>query len=168
MRKIENNYAFIDSQNINLGIRELGWRLDFRKLRIYLQEKYAAQKAHLFIGYLPENKNLYLSLERYGYMLVFKEVVRNNHGTVKGNVDAELVLQTMIDYEDYDKAIIVSGDGDFACLAHYLGGNKKLEAIIVPDQKKYSGLLKRASEGKVYFLSKAKANLEYLKIKSPA
>jgi len=38
MLKQENNYAFIDGQNLNLGIRELGWKLDFKKLRIYLRE----------------------------------------------------------------------------------------------------------------------------------
>ena len=62
MEKKENNYAFIDSQNVNLGVEELGWKLDFRKLRIYLQEKYSVKTAYLFIGYLPENKNLYSSL----------------------------------------------------------------------------------------------------------
>ena len=37
MRKKENNYAFIDSQNLNLSIRALGWKLDFRRFRIYLR-----------------------------------------------------------------------------------------------------------------------------------
>jgi len=35
-----NNYAFIDSQNLNLSIREQGWVLDFKKFRIYLKDKY--------------------------------------------------------------------------------------------------------------------------------
>ena len=29
MNKSPNNYAFIDSQNLNLGIRELGWKLEY-------------------------------------------------------------------------------------------------------------------------------------------
>ena len=43
----------------------------------------------------------------------FETNVRASDGTVKGNVDAELVLHTMIEYKHFDKAIIVSGDGDF-------------------------------------------------------
>jgi uncharacterized LabA/DUF88 family protein len=39
-------------------------------------------------------------------------------GRVKGNVDAELVLHTMIEYDNYSKAIIISGDGDFFCLVN--------------------------------------------------
>ncbi len=38
MRKKENNYAFIDGQNLNLGIKSLGWKLDFIRFRRYLKE----------------------------------------------------------------------------------------------------------------------------------
>ncbi len=92
MQKELKNCAFIDSQNVNLGIRELGWKLDFRKFRIYLKEKYAVKQAYLFIGYLPENQDMYNSLQKYGYLLVFKPVLKSKDGEVKGNVDADLVL----------------------------------------------------------------------------
>ncbi len=98
MQQKENNYAFIDSNNLNLAIQEIGWKLDFRKFYIYLKEKYGVQKAYLFIGYLPENQNLYRSLQEFGYVLIFKPIMRHSDGDVKGNVDAELVLQMMIDY----------------------------------------------------------------------
>ena len=35
----ENNFSFIDSQNLNLGVQSLGWKLDFRRFRIYLKQK---------------------------------------------------------------------------------------------------------------------------------
>ena len=92
MKKPRNNFAFIDSQNVNLGVQELGWKLDFKKFRIYLKEKYSVRKAYLFIGYLPENQNLYRSLQEFGYVLIFKPIMRNSDGEVKGNVDAELVF----------------------------------------------------------------------------
>ena len=47
-KKKINNYAFIDSQNLNLAIRELGWKLDFARFRVYLSEKYHVTKAYLF------------------------------------------------------------------------------------------------------------------------
>ncbi|KKP92579.1 MAG: hypothetical protein UR98_C0023G0008 [Parcubacteria group bacterium GW2011_GWA1_36_12] len=43
-------YAFIDSQNLNLGIKSQGWKLDWRKFRQYLRNKYSVVKAYLFIG----------------------------------------------------------------------------------------------------------------------
>ena len=39
MKKPQNNYAFIDGQNLNLSIQRLGWKLDFRKLRVFLSER---------------------------------------------------------------------------------------------------------------------------------
>ena len=79
------------------------------------------------------------------YILIFKEILINKEGVVKGNCDAELVLQAMIDYQKYKKAVIVTGDGDFACLVRHLKKQKKLEKLLVPNMKKYSALLKKAA-----------------------
>ncbi len=103
------------------------------------------KKAFLFIGYIPRNAELYNSLQTAGFTLVFKPTVMHlekKRLTTKGNVDAELVLYSAaIEYKNYDKAVIVSGDGDFACLAEYLKKNDKLEKIVTPTAK-YSKLLK--------------------------
>jgi uncharacterized LabA/DUF88 family protein len=113
---VPNNYAFIDSQNLNLSIREQGWILDFKKFRRYLTWKYNITRTFLFIGYMYEYHSLYEDLQKDGYILVFKPTLQLPDGTVKGNVDAELVLHTMIEYPNFEKAMIVSGDGDFYCL----------------------------------------------------
>ena len=95
----DNNYAFIDSQNLNLSIRSQGWFLDFKRFRVYLKDKYDITKAFLFIGYVSTNQNLYTSLQKDGYILVFKPTLFLPKGGVKGNVDAELVLYSMIALE---------------------------------------------------------------------
>lgn len=138
-------YAFIDSQNLNLGVIASGWRLDFARFRKYLAAKYKLQKAFLFIGYIPKNQSLYESLKQAGYKIIFKPTIRGKKkgsGETKGNVDAELVLHSMIEFTNYDKAIIISGDGDFYCLAEYLEGKNKLLKIIVPNDR-YSSLLRK-------------------------
>jgi len=144
-KKQENNYAFIDSQNVNLSIQELGWKLDFRKFRIYLKDKYNISKAYLFIGYMAEHQDLYTNLQNFGYVLVFKPTLKYKDGSVKGNCDAELVLQAMIEFNNYDKAVIVTGDGDFHCLVQYLYAKDKLKHVLVPNQNKYSALLKKSA-----------------------
>lgn len=169
MQKAKNNknYAFIDSQNLNLGIQELGWKLNFKRFRVYLKEKYKIQKAYLFIGYLPENQDLYRSLQESGYVLVFKPVLKPKDDNVKpkGNCDAEVVLQTMIDYKNYDKAVIVTSDGDFYCLVNYLYGKGKLRIVISPNRKKCSVLLRKAAREKIIFIDNLKKKLEYKKKK---
>ena len=92
MKDSQNNFAFIDSQNLNLAIREQGWRLDWQKFRIYLRDKYGISKAYLFIGYKPGNEALYTFLQKADYLCIFKPTLELSGGRVKGNVDAELVL----------------------------------------------------------------------------
>ena len=141
--KKQENYAFIDSQNLNLSIRSQGWTLDFGKLRRYLWDKYSVTKAFLFIGYVYENQDLYTNLQKDGYILIFKPTLRLPDGKVKGNVDAELVLHTMIEYKNYDKALIVTGDGDFYCLVDYLKKNNKLLKLVIPNRNKFSSLFRK-------------------------
>jgi uncharacterized LabA/DUF88 family protein len=150
MDKNEQNYAFIDSQNLNLGILDLGWKLDYKRFRIYLKDKYQIQNTYLFIGYMPGNEALYTYLQQIGYIVVFKPTLLLPDGRVKGNVDAELVLHTMIEYNNYRRAMIVSGDGDFHCLIEYLANNKKLYKVLIPNPHKYSSLLRRFRKYFVY------------------
>lgn len=145
MKKSENNFAFIDSQNVNLGILDQGWKLDFARFRVYLRDKYAVQKAFLFIGYVSGNESLYSFLQDVGYICVFRPTLELRNGKVKGNVDAELVLHTMIQLNNFDRAVIVSGDGDFYCLIEYLLKQEKLKKVLIPNQFRYSGLLKKLS-----------------------
>ena len=158
-----NNYAFIDSQNVNLEIQRQGWKLDWRKFRIYLKDKYKVKIAYLFIGYLESNQDLYNSLQKAGFILVFKEILKYADGKIKGNVDAELVLQVMIDFNNYDKAVIISGDGDFACLVRHLRKKQKLKKVLVPNVKRYSALFKKASINYLDFMSNLRQKLEYKK-----
>ncbi|MFH1193618.1 MAG: NYN domain-containing protein [bacterium] len=158
-------YAFIDSQNLNLGVKSQGWSLDFSRFFVYLKDKYKVEKSFLFIGYVPGNEALYTYLQKTGYICIFKPTLEIKDGKdikIKGNVDAELVLHAMIEYKNYDKAIIVSGDGDFHCLIEYLEVRKKLGYIIIPNNKKYSALLRKFRRYFVY-LNNLKEKLEYKK-----
>jgi len=144
MNKESEIYAFIDSQNLNLAIRSQGWILDFGRFKKYLEDKYKVKKTFLFIGYVAGNESLYTYLQKAEYIVVFKptlEYKKDGEIRTKGNVDAELVLHTMIEYPNYDKAVIVSGDGDFHCLIEYLEKKEKLGRIIIPNRKAYSQLL---------------------------
>ena len=161
MKKRENNYAFIDSQNLNLGIQSLRWKLDNRKFRIYLKEKYQIVVAYLFIGYLAENQDLYSALQSAGFVLIFKPTLPDKNGKIKGNIDADLVLQAMLDYNKYDKAVIVTSDGDFYSLVKYLYKNNKLKYVISPYVKTCSVLLKKTAKEKIVFMDNLKKKLEY-------
>ncbi len=164
---MEKNFAFIDTQNVNLSVRDQWWKLDRKAFRIYLQEKYHIDKAYLFIGYIHDNQLMYTFFQTCGYILIFKPVLSLKDGTTKWNVDAELVLQSMIDYKKYDRAIIVTGDSDFSCLVKYLYDQKKLLKLIVPNKHKYSLFLKKTAKEKIDNLTNLEEKLSFNQKKGP-
>jgi uncharacterized LabA/DUF88 family protein len=161
MRKKENNFAFVDGQNLHLGIRSLGWKLNFARFKRYLVEKYSATTVYYFVGYVPGNQPLYSELQKAGYVVVFKPTIPDDDGNVKGNIDADLVLQAMLDFPNYDKAIIVTSDGDFYSLVKHLYKNNKLRCVVSPYVKTCSTLLKKEAKEKIVFMDNLRKKLEY-------
>lgn len=160
-RSAKNVYAFIDSQNLNVTVQNLGWKMDWAKFRVFLAETYGATKAFMFIGYVPEFEAMYQQMHDAGYSVVLKPTFdmtrpradnletssepttdhKKPHTSgqgdedkkpVKGNIDADLVLWAMKEINTYDKAVIVSGDGDFYCLVEYLAEQNKLLRLLTP------------------------------------
>lgn len=163
--RAERIYAFIDSQNLNLGIQSEGWKLDFKKFRLYLKNKFNVSKAYLFIGQVPGSESMYQSLEKAGFEIIFKPTLQyKKEGKIetKGNVDAELVLYAAaVTYNEYDKAIIVTGDGDFYCLIEFLENRHKLLKLLVPNNH-YSSLL-RPSSNKIVRIDQLRQSLQMKK-----
>jgi uncharacterized LabA/DUF88 family protein len=163
-------FAFIDSQNLNVSTQRLGWKMDWKKFRQYLSDKYGVEKAFMFIGYVPEFEEMYQQLHEAGYLIVLKptfdmtrvrpdvneqkedgkdskvpEGKKQDERPTKGNVDADLVLWAMKELPNYSKAILVSGDGDFYALVEYLVEQKKLLKLLAPNAF-YSSLYNRYDE----------------------
>ena len=156
----------------------MGWKIDYRKLLIYLKDKYKISKALYFGGveiydfdfdylknetvpieglekYLTKiinergdkmseamllllNRHLqrirfYLKLEKFGYELHLKPVklYEQDDGTTKrkANCDVDMTFYLMKEKDSFDKAVILSGDGDFLPILKYL--KEKGKEIIV-------------------------------------
>ncbi len=166
--KSNNNiFAFIDSQNLYLGIKSQRWDLDYKKFFRYLTEKYQVAKIYLYIGYLKKNQSLYNYLEKIGYRLVFKNT--NKYGKlrdqIKGNIDVDLTVDSIRKLNEYDKAIFVSADGDFMALYDYLVEEKGKDILImVPNKHKYSSFLLKYRK-QLRFMNDLKVKLGKCKLK---
>jgi uncharacterized LabA/DUF88 family protein len=168
-------YAFIDSQNLNVTVQKNGWKMDWKKLRAFLADKYGVTKAFMFIGYVPEFEEMYQQLHESGYLIVLKPTFdmtrprpdqteekdpakpakgKEDEKKTKGNVDADLVLWAMKELPHYSKAIIVSGDGDFYSLVEYLEEQGKLSKLLTPSghysmlYNKYDSYIERLDHSK--------------------
>jgi uncharacterized LabA/DUF88 family protein len=174
-------YAFIDSQNLNVTVQKNGWKLDWKKLRAYLADKYGVTHAYMFIGYVPEFEDMYKQLHDSGYLIVLKPtfdmtrpqkestpehpIKEEDKKPTKGNVDADLVLWAMKELPNYSKAIIASGDGDFYSLVEYLHEQGKLEKLMTPSGH-YSGLYNKYDQY-VERLDNSKRELAYRTFRRP-
>jgi len=112
MKKLLLNYAFIDGTNLYLSAKNLGWEINWSVFREYLHKRHNVSHAYYFIGHLEKYQYLYDELRNYGYILIHKPVLKLPSGEIKGNCDAELVLSAMVEINNYNKAVIVTGDGD--------------------------------------------------------
>ncbi len=152
--------------------------MDWQKFRRWLADEYGVTKAFMFIGYVPEFEAMYEQLHEAGFMIVLKPTYdmtrpqpdantpeakekadNEEKKPVKGNIDADLVLWAMKELSNYDKAILVSGDGDFYSLVEYLESKNRLGKILTPSFQ-YSQLFNKYEEY-IVRLDQHKSELRY-------
>jgi len=165
----ENNFAYIDGANLHRGVIGLGWQIDYARFRIWLSDKYSVSRAYIFMGLIPKYKDLYTYLQEAGFTLVFKEVIYDGNGKPKGNCDADLVLQAARDmYENkFNKAVIVSSDGDYASLVKFLQERDKLKTILSPHPQDLCSILLKRTNAPIAYLNDKKSILRAQKEKAP-
>ena len=152
---VNNNYAFIDGQNLHEAVKSFNWWLCYKKLNLILKNKFNVTKAFYFIGYTqPRNCDLYIELRKAGFILSLRKPVNrleNGILKLKANVDSNLITHTLIKISNYDKAVIVAGDGDYYCLSKYLLRNNKLLKIILPSRACSSNLFRNNILGNIFY-----------------
>jgi uncharacterized LabA/DUF88 family protein len=149
------NIAFIDGQNLHMGTKscDLSWKVDLFKFKVYLENKYKVDEIYYFLGYVQdENEELYDQIQKAGLILKFREHNSVMLGKKKGNVDSDIIFSVMkkvCKKEDFNKIILVSGDGDYKTLVDFLIEENKFEKILFPNKKYASSLYKKL--GRKYF-----------------
>ncbi len=90
-----------------------------------------------FSGISSWERRLYLQLNEAGFTLIYKEITYGDGNKIKGNCDADLVLSAVVDYYEhcFDRAVLVSSDGDFASLASFLKKKDVFLTLISPHEK---------------------------------
>ncbi len=166
-KKINTN-VYIDGANLKKGIEFLDREINYKKLYDWLRKKYRVKKVYLFLGYIKKLDVFYGELTDMGYSIIFKETFFED-SILKGNCDAELILNCIKDFyeNEYDNAILISGDGDFSCLVKFLEERKSLCRVIAPNIKRCSVFLKR-STNKIVYMEKMLDIISDIKEKAPS
>lgn len=133
---------YIDGNNLYRAAKDLGYKIDYKKFKGWIRQKYKLESIYLFMGFVESRINFYEYLKQSGFILIFKQTI-SIQGLVKGNCDAELVLKVVSDFytDDYDMRMIVTGDGDFGCVIEFLQKNKALGGILASNRYKEDQVL---------------------------
>jgi uncharacterized LabA/DUF88 family protein len=101
-----------------------------KKLQTYLikflsdEGKTLNEAQLLLIGRHLQRAKFYLKLQKFGYTLFLKPVklYDQDDGTTKrkANCDVDMAFHLMKEKDDFDRAVILSGDGDFLPVLKYL------------------------------------------------
>ena len=108
-----------------------------------------------YLGYVQEGQqieHLYESIQNAGFILVFRQHNSAMVRTKKGNVDSDIIFSIMrrlYKQEEFDKVVLVSGDGDYKMVVDFLIEEKRFEKILFPNRKFRSSLYKKI--GAPYF-----------------
>ncbi len=178
------NIAFIDAQNLHFGTtkcnvcadrlsidtREIkfsdctcgfAWKVNLTKFRIYLRENYHVSEAYYFLGYLEDKHgDLYQAIQKAGFIVMFKEHTKLHKSAKKGNIDTDLVFEIMknlIDNNDFERVILVSGDGDYKKVVDYLILKNRFEKLLFPNKKFASSLYKELGSERFDYLENLKS-----------
>lgn len=129
--------VFIDAANIIYCYKDTGWKIDLKKLKKYFEEKCALAAIYYYSAYLEDNirqQSFLEMLSRKGFILRTKKIKKiiDDSGNVmlKGNCDTDIVVDAVSTLENYDTAVLMSGDSDFVSLANLLKGKNKKVVVI--------------------------------------
>ena len=168
MKGVKECWAFVDGANLYAGTKREGWAVDYRRFRVWLQEKLGVTKAYLFLGMIEDNVGLYRKLQEAGFILMFKPTVVGADGAVKGNCDADIVLHVAVGvYEkSFDRAVLVTSDGDFYSTVEFLQSRDLLERVVSPSP--HCSILLKKTGAPITYLRDIRKLIEYKKKRPPA
>ncbi|MDP2693211.1 MAG: NYN domain-containing protein [bacterium] len=149
--------VFIDVANVIYSLKDLGWRIDYKKLQKYFTNCCKLVDLHFYYSTNKENTgqaNLLEMLARKGFKMVVKEVkvikLKNGEKVFKGNCDVELTIDMIDLMPAYDTAILLSGDSDFASLIKYTQKHGK-KVITISTRNHISKEIIEASDKFMWF-----------------
>lgn len=121
---------FIDSANLYFCCKELGWKVDYKKLLFYFKSNSELASIAFYGALNPDNhaeRKFQDFLEIIGYTVKCKKIkfIKDKNDTEfgghhKGNVDVDLTIDAVYNRDEYDTFILFSGDSDFGSLLTFL------------------------------------------------
>jgi uncharacterized LabA/DUF88 family protein len=119
--------VFIDAANVIYSCRGLGWHIKYENLQKYFKNHCRLVDICFYYARRENNEQdskLLGVLIEFGFKVKVrrKKFFKNQDGTleIKGNIDGELIVDMIKLKDQYDTAILLSGDSDFRYAIEFL------------------------------------------------
>jgi uncharacterized LabA/DUF88 family protein len=150
-------YAGIDVE----AYKEEGKEINLEKLVKYFSEKTLekgkTEAETITLGRQLERAKFYRDLKKFGYELRIKptKTFTSAEGTTttKANCDVDLTFDMMRYMSQYNEAVVLSGDGDFAPIVEYLVKKHKKISVLARSERTAREMRELAGENFVDFKS---------------
>ena len=138
---------FIDAANVFYSEKTMGWKIDFTKVYEYFNKHFALYNAFYYSAEPQENeeekRQEYRDFCLQGFTMRLKQLkeIRDSKGKIvlkKANLDIEMVVDMFATQQNYDIAVLFTGDSDFTRAVELLRMNGK--QIFVLSTKGHSGI----------------------------
>jgi len=157
--------VYIDGANVFYTQKKLGWSIDWKKMRNYIEVNQEVIEWRYYVGIKKDDEKMqrYLRyLDVIGFNLFTKilkkiriynnEIRSNSHKTnfiYKANFDVEITADILLDKIKTDEIIIFTGDSDFRYLIRKLKDVGK-KVVIFSSRKTISWELKLETSKVIY------------------
>ena len=157
--------VFIDAANILYSQKDLGWRVDYLKLKKFFEKLGNTIGFYFYTGFVGEytkQTRFLRKLEKIGYAVKAKEVKRikvsKDTYILKANLDVELGVDIISLSPNFDTLVLFSGDSDFAYVLDLLKSRGK-QIVVVSTRGHISKEL--AQRGRFIDLNKLRDRIEF-------
>lgn len=127
--------VYVDGSNIYCGGRDLGWKVNYAKLREFIERKYTISIMSYYncVGYLQDENGKYQKNEKGGYILdsgalkfenalkgmgirvVSKPLkfIEGDEHHASNKTDGDLMIDAILEHKQWDELLLLAGDSDF-------------------------------------------------------
>lgn len=157
MEKKKKAGVYIDGSNIYHDGMKAGWQVDYYKLKQFIKRKYEiiTIKYYNSIGYEKDRAGKYLkdrggkhiisqatqkfenALQKMGYEVISKPLkfIKGKESIASNKLDGDLMIDALLEHQQWDELILLSGDSDFERLVKEISKMEKNVLIFSFDSR---------------------------------
>lgn len=160
--------VYIDGANIFYAQKQMGWFVDWQKITLWLKKRYNIIDIKFYTGVKwgdEKAQKFNRRLKTYNYQVIAKPLKKiylsRKEFIYKANFDVEMAVDLILEKDEYQTAVLFSGDSDFDYVVKKLKKFDKKVAVVCARHALSQELRQTANE--CLLLGKFRKEIEFIK-----